>query len=160
MGARSEPYRPESPIVPELSAGVVIIRGRVGPVFLLHEIAEDRWSLPKGHVDPGESLASAGLREVREETGFGRVALDGEICEVSYRFFHPKRATNVHKTVVYFLGRTEETQARLEPIFDRGEWVPLEEAEQRVRFGSDRTVLEAARARLASDAAKAPEKKK
>ncbi len=29
----------------------------------------NHWVLPKGHIDPGETLAEAALREVREETG-------------------------------------------------------------------------------------------
>lgn len=28
-----------------------------------------RWNLPGGHVERGEVIASAGMREVREETG-------------------------------------------------------------------------------------------
>jgi len=33
---------------------------------------EDRWDLPKGHVDPGETDMEAALRELEEETGFVR----------------------------------------------------------------------------------------
>ena len=29
----------------------------------------DSWSLPKGHIDPGESSLEAALREIHEETG-------------------------------------------------------------------------------------------
>jgi 8-oxo-(d)GTP phosphatase len=146
MPRLTEPFRPDAPIVPELAAGVVIFERPNGRVFLLHQADEDRWCLPKGHVDPGESLATTALREVREETGFQRVSLDGELREVSYRFYHPKRGLNVHKTVVYFRGVTAERAPRLEPLFDRAEWVDLGEALRRVTYPADREVLEAARA--------------
>ena len=144
MPVTTLPYRPDAPIVPEIASGVVIF-GSDGKLFLLHQAEEDRWCLPKGHVDPGESLESAARREAHEETGFEQVKLEGELREVSYRFYHPRRALNVHKTVVYFLGRTAEWTPRLEPIFDRGEWVELAEAVRRVPFATDREVLEAAR---------------
>jgi 8-oxo-(d)GTP phosphatase len=146
MPKSAEPYRPDAPTVPELAAGVVIFEGPGGRVFLMHQTDEDRWCLPKGHVDPGESLATTALREVREETGFEHVALAGEIREVSYRFFQPKRGLNVHKTVVYFRGTTSERSPRLEPLFDRAEWVELSDAIRRVPYAADREVLETARA--------------
>ena len=145
MSRSTEPYRPEAPIVPELAAGVVIFGVPDGKVFLLHQADEDRWCLPKGHVDPGESLASAALREVREEAGFEHVELEEELREVAYRFYHPRRALNIHKTVVYFLGRTSERTARLESTFDRSEWVDPAEAVRRAQYSTDREVLEAAR---------------
>jgi 8-oxo-(d)GTP phosphatase len=145
MSPRTQPYRPGAAIVAEIAAGAVIVHAVEGDAFLLHQENEDRWCLPKGHVDPGESLATAALREVREETGFERVRLEHEILEVNYRFFHPGRNVNVHKTVVYFLGRTDEREPHLELGFDRAEWLPLERAEQRVTYALDRTVLAAAR---------------
>jgi diadenosine hexaphosphate hydrolase (ATP-forming) len=144
MSIATQPYRPSAPIVPELAAGIAIFSESDGRLFLLHQADEDRWCLPKGHVDPGESLESAALREVREETGFERVVIEGELHEVSYRFYHPRKEVNVHKTVVYFRGRTSERTPRLEPIFDRGEWAELGDAIQRVRYPTDRSVLEAA----------------
>ncbi len=155
VSALTRPFRPDAPIVSEIAAGAVIVAPDGRTVFLLHQTDEDRWCLPKGHVDPGESLEQAALREIREETGFGRVTLAGEVTEVNYRFFQPRKSTNVHKTVVYYLGRTEERVPRLEPIFDRAEWVPIEEAEARVTYALDREVLRAARARLAASGATA-----
>jgi 8-oxo-dGTP pyrophosphatase MutT (NUDIX family) len=147
---RSEPFRAGAPIVPELSAGTVVVHSQRGDVLLLHEIAEDRWSIPKGHVDPGESLETAAARELREETGISRVSFDAELGEVAYRFFDPRRSVNVHKTSVYFLVRTEEREVHPEPIFDRGEWFDLGSALTRVPFDTDRRMLEAAQRRLAS----------
>jgi 8-oxo-(d)GTP phosphatase len=144
----TEEYRPDAPIVAEIAAGVVIVQRGEGTVFLLHQADEDRWCLPKGHVDPGESLATAALREVREETGFRDVVLRGEVAEVTYRFYQPRRELNVHKTVVYFLGDTAEHEPRLEPLFDRSEWCAVDAAERKVAYAVDRAVLSAARVRL------------
>jgi 8-oxo-(d)GTP phosphatase len=145
MKRSTEPYRADAPIVPELAAGVAIFDAPGGAVFLLHQTDEDRWCLPKGHVDPGESLATAALREVREETGFEHVVIDGELLEISYRFYHPRRGLNVYKSVVYFRGHTGERTPRLESLFDRSEWLPLEAAIRTITYPADRRVLEAAR---------------
>jgi bis(5'-nucleosidyl)-tetraphosphatase len=58
------------------ACGVLIVRGKPIEQFLLMKHA-DRWDLPKGHVDPGETDLECALRELQEETGI--TAVDVEI---------------------------------------------------------------------------------
>lgn len=148
MAPRSDPYRPDAPIVAELAAGAILLAAGTREVLLLHHRAEDRWCFPKGHVDPGESLSTAALREIAEEAGLTHVELGEELLEVQYRFYRPDRGVNVHKSTVYFSGRTMDRGLRLESTFDRAQWVRIEEAREILPFDTDRAVVDAERARL------------
>ena len=50
------------------SCGFLLVRGEPIREFLLMRHA-DRWDLPKGHVDAGETEMECALRELAEETG-------------------------------------------------------------------------------------------
>jgi 8-oxo-dGTP pyrophosphatase MutT (NUDIX family) len=155
MRGKNGPYRPDAPTVPELASGAVVLRrGAPSPeVLLLHLVDEDRWCLPKGHVEPGESLRAGARREVVEESGIADLTLGEELCEVSYRFFSGSRQANVYKSVVYFLAHGSGDAFRTERLFDRAAWTPIDRAVRLVPYPTDRTVLRAARRRLRSPAA-------
>ena len=72
------PYR--GTVNPVLAAGAVIVDddGRVLMVKRGHDPDKGRWSVPGGHVEPGESIRDAAAREVLEETGL-RVEIGDEM---------------------------------------------------------------------------------
>jgi len=51
-----------------LGVGVVVL-GRGGQILMEHRSDDGLWGLPGGRVEPGESITSAAVREVKEETG-------------------------------------------------------------------------------------------
>lgn len=144
---RGREYRPDRSIVPEIAAGGVVRHPSEPCLLLLHDEKEDRWCLPKGHLEAGETLEKCAVREVEEETGLRDVEVRGELGEVSYRFYDPKRDVNVSKVVYFFLMRSASASLPSGPVrdhtvvFDRAEWVSLQEAMARVPYPTDLEVL-------------------
>lgn len=66
------------------ACGFLIIRDDPNPSFLLMR-HPDRWDLPKGHVDPGESNLQCALRELEEETGITSADI---LIDEEFRFKH------------------------------------------------------------------------
>jgi 8-oxo-dGTP pyrophosphatase MutT (NUDIX family) len=50
-------------------AGCVVHDDR-GRILMISDKNGKYWSLPKGHLDPGETLEQAAARETKEETGY------------------------------------------------------------------------------------------
>lgn len=86
------------------AAGVVIVtRGNPRQVLLMEHA--DRLDLPKGHVEPQESLREAAIRETHEETGItaGQLELEADFAFAIEYEVRDKRRGDYHKRTTYFL---------------------------------------------------------
>ncbi|MGM1065378.1 NUDIX hydrolase [Saccharothrix sp. Mg75] len=115
------------------AAGAVL--WREGSVAVVHRPRYDDWSLPKGKLDPGETVPAAAVREVHEETGF-RAVLGRHLCRVDYEAFGKP------KVVDYFSARAGSGAFEPNDEVDELRWVPVAEAAAMVTRDTDRTVLE------------------
>lgn len=128
----------------ERSAGVVVYRidpsARGGRLFLLLDYGR-HWDYAKGHVKSGESDRQAALRELAEETGIVELEMVPDFTEtIDYFFQHPKRGL-VHKTVVFYLGRTDAKKIQLSDEHVGYAWAAGEEALQKLTFETARRVM-------------------
>lgn len=97
------------------------------------------WSLPKGHIEPGETAQQTAVREVAEETGVtGRVV--DELGTVDFWFV--ASGQRVHKTVHHYLLVFEGGELSDEDIeVAEVAWVPLADIEQRLAYPDERALV-------------------
>lgn len=72
-------------------------------VAVVHRPRYDDWSLPKGKLDPGETVPAAAAREVAEETGFSCVL--GPLLSHCHYQVRGQSGVLADKTVTYFGAR-------------------------------------------------------
>lgn len=75
-------------IVREPTAGGVIYRKtNDGDIeILLIQDAKDRWTIPKGHIEPGETAVATAKREIGEEAGLTNVEMQGWLGKIHFRY--------------------------------------------------------------------------
>jgi 8-oxo-dGTP pyrophosphatase MutT (NUDIX family) len=128
-----------------------VLDGRI-QVVLVQPTGRDTWVLPKGHVEPGEAVMDAAVREACEESGL-QVTAGERLGDVSYVYsWHDQPGlppVRIFKRVYFYLmeARGGDLAAHDAEIAE-AKWVDLQEAPQRASHKSERELLLKARAVL------------
>lgn len=100
-------------IVREPTAGGVIYRLKNGEVeILLIQDAKDRWTIPKGHIESGETAKQTAVREIGEEAGLHSVEVLGWLGKINFRYRRLNKLVLMTTQVylVHALGDTNDIQ--------------------------------------------------
>lgn len=138
----------------QISAGGIAFRWKDSEpeIAIVCVKPKQRWQLPKGIVDPGESPEVTALREVREEAGVqtDRLGLI-ETIEYWYRSVRNGKPVRYHKFVHFYLLRyLEGDVSDHDHEVEEARWVSLDEALELLEFKSERAVVERAREMIES----------
>jgi 8-oxo-dGTP pyrophosphatase MutT (NUDIX family) len=130
--------------VEETSAGGLVV-DRTDPALPAAVIGRvDRrgrllWSLPKGHVEAGETVEDAAVREVEEETGIRGLVL-APLGVIDYWFVAADR--RVHKTVHHYLLEASGGELSDEDVeVTEVAWVPLADLPGRLAYDGERRLV-------------------
>lgn len=137
--------------VRETSAGGLVVAGldggdelRAALIGRVDRRGRTLWSLPKGHIETGETAELTAIREVAEETGLTGTVL-APIGKIDYWFAVEGR--RVHKTVHHFLLSWQSGDLSTEDYeVSEVAWVPLAELPTRLTYSDERKLVAAARA--------------
>ncbi|MGZ4530560.1 MAG: NUDIX hydrolase [Mycobacterium sp.] len=136
--------------VHETSAGGLVIDGLDGPrdsqVAVLIGRVDRRgrmlWSLPKGHIELGETAEQTAIREVAEETGI-RGSVLAALGRIDYWFVTDGR--RVHKTVHHYLMRFSGGELSDEDLeVAEVAWVPIHELPSKLAYADERRLARVA----------------
>ena len=132
--------------VDEVSAGGLVVDksgtkglliGRLDPKDASHERL--LWSLPKGHIEDGETPEQAAIREVGEETGI-KSEIVRSLGVIDFWFMASGK--RIHKTVHHFL--FTEIGGKLAPQVtevDDVQWFPIDEIVSKLVYPDERKLI-------------------
>lgn len=119
----------------EFCAGGLIFRNGE---FLVLQYDENYWGHIKGHIEKGEDELKAALREIKEETCITELEQIPGFKETTDFVIQQKE---IHKTVVFFLFKTNQKEVCISPEHVNYKWVKLEEAEKQITYENDKEIF-------------------
>ena len=128
----------------QISAGGVAYRkkGEVVEIVVTSVGEQNRWQLPKGLVDRGETSEEAALREVREEAGVVTEMVD-LIDKIEYWYYSKgSKRIRFHKFVYFYLlryksGNTEDHDKEV----NEARWVDIDTGQDMLTFKSEKNMV-------------------
>lgn len=96
------------------SGGVVFRRTPKKEIeILLIQDAKDRWTIPKGHIEEGETAKETAAREIGEETGLQEMNVMSWLGKINFRY--RRQSSLVLMTTEIFLVEAKGDTDKLKP---------------------------------------------
>jgi 8-oxo-dGTP pyrophosphatase MutT (NUDIX family) len=88
----------------QIEAAGGLVRNMAGAYLFIFR--RGKWDLPKGKLDPGETIEEAAVREVQEECGIRHLQLGKKLCE-TFHIYQEKKKQYLKRSY-WFEMQTEE----------------------------------------------------
>ncbi|MFT4532437.1 MAG: ADP-ribose pyrophosphatase YjhB (NUDIX family) [Candidatus Saccharimonadales bacterium] len=117
------------------SGGVVWRKNSRGKVeILLIQDAKDRWTIPKGHIEEGETPKETANREIGEETGLKEMKMQGWIGKINFRY-RRQQSLVLMTTEIFLVQAQGDTDDITPEEWMKGiKWFPATEALDKIEY--------------------------
>jgi 8-oxo-dGTP pyrophosphatase MutT (NUDIX family) len=95
-------------MTPIIAAGGIVVNPNKEMLWIFRR---GIWDLPKGKLDPNETIEACALREVMEETGISNLVLGDLILKTTHRYHDIYFNSEVEKTTYWYQMYTDKLQA-------------------------------------------------
>ena len=125
-------------VVREPTAGGIVFRRNKNKAneveILLIQDAKNRWTIPKGHIEEGETAKVTAQREIGEETGIKEVKILGWLGKINFRY-RRQSSLVLMTTEIFLVEATGDTDKLAPEDWMNGiEWLPVNEALEKIEY--------------------------
>lgn len=123
-------------IVREPTSGGIIFRHdkNGGVEILLIQDGKDRWTIPKGHIEEGETAKETTEREIAEEAGLHEVEVLGWLGKIHFRYRRVDKLV-LMTTQIYLVRAKGDTDAIKKEDWMHGiKWFKFNEALELIEY--------------------------
>ena len=117
------------------AGGIVFRRNAKGEVeFLLIQDHKDRWTIPKGHIEEGETAQQAAKREIGEEAGLNDTEMLGWLGKIHFRYRRIDKLVLISQQV-YLMGvKTDGNEIQKEEWMNGIKWFAFHDALDAIEY--------------------------
>jgi len=111
------------------AGGIVFRRNKKGDVeILLIQDHKDRWTIPKGHIEEGETAQEAARREIGEEAGLHDIDMLGWLGKIHFRYRRIEKLVLITQQVYLMRVKTDGNEIQKEEWMNGIKWFSFNEA--------------------------------
>ena len=123
-------------VLREPTAGGVIYRkdDKKNIEILLIQDAKDRWTIPKGHIEEGETAKVTAEREIQEETGLQKMRVLNWLGKIHFRYRRQQSLVLMTTDIFLVEAQGDTDKIRPEEWMNGIKWFPVSEALDKIAY--------------------------
>ena len=138
-------------IVREPTSGGIIFRltkdGKDIEILLIQD-SKGRWTIPKGHIEPGETAKMTARREIEEETGLKNVSILAWLGKIHFKYRRADKLV-LMTTQIYLVEAMDAHEMPIGEKWMKGiKWFPFAEALDLIEYDDIEKLMLIAKKRI------------
>ena len=138
-------------IVREPTSGGIIFRltkDKKDIEILLIQDSKGRWTIPKGHIEPGETAKMTARREIEEETGLKNVNILTWLGKIHFKYRRADKLV-LMTTQIYLVEAMDTHETPIGEKWMKGiQWFPFADALELIEYDDIETLMLIAKKRI------------